>query len=60
MTFDTMWDTVERKNKQLETGTVKMSSANFKRAMRFAYDAGASSGASSFGDLGGLFNCFNK
>ena len=42
MTFDVMWQTIERKNKQLKTGEVKLSSANFKRAMRFAYDAGAS------------------
>ena len=55
MTFEVMWQTIERKNKQLKTGEVKLSSANFKRAMRFAYDTGASSerGANLFNGLFG-------
>ena len=55
MTFEVMWQTIERKNKQLKTGEVKLSSASFKRAMRFAYDAGASSerGANLFNKMFG-------
>ncbi len=43
MKFDELWEWIEGKNAQLKTGHVKMTSSNFKRAMRLAYDKGVAS-----------------
>jgi hypothetical protein len=44
MTFDEMWRLVESKNSQLRDGRKTMSSASFKKALRFAFEKGRESG----------------
>jgi hypothetical protein len=44
MTFDEMWELVESQNHALRDGSVTMSSASFKKALRFAFEKGRESG----------------
>jgi len=41
MTFKELWNIIEQKNPQTKTGTVKLSTYNFKRAIKVAYKKGA-------------------
>jgi hypothetical protein len=43
MSFDELWDIIDSKNPQIKTGHVKMTSLNFKRAMRLAFEKGVES-----------------
>ena len=41
MTFDELWKMIDKKNPMIKTGIVRLTSVQFKRAMRLAYDKGA-------------------
>ena len=45
MNFEQLWRLVESHNPTLRDESVTMSSASFKRAIRFAFDKGRDSGA---------------
>lgn len=41
MQFEELWEEVERKNPQIRKGKVTMSSDNFKKALRYAFNKGS-------------------
>ena len=42
-TFQELWFEVERQNPKIESGKVSMSTDNFKKALRLAYETGRES-----------------
>ena len=43
MSFNELWIIIERKNPRMKQGTITMSTPNFKKVMRLAYNKGAES-----------------
>lgn len=51
MEFWELWEEVDRKNPQIRTGKVAMSSENFKKALRYAYNKGSVNAADTSGSF---------